>query len=43
MGETLREVILAFDSTTAIMLFTPAMVAIAVWHEVRERRWRRGR
>jgi hypothetical protein len=43
MGETLREVILAFDGTTAIMLFTPAMVAIAVWHEVRERRRRRGR
>jgi hypothetical protein len=43
MGETLREVILAFDSTIAIMLFTPAMVAIAVWHELRERRRRRGR
>jgi hypothetical protein len=43
MNETLREVILAFDGTTAIVLFTPAMVAIAVWHEVRERRRRRGR
>ena len=43
MSETLREVILAFDGTTAIVLFTPAMVAIAVWHEVRERRRRRGR
>ena len=42
ISETLRDVILAFDSTTAIVLFTPAMVAIAVWHEVRERR-RRGR
>jgi hypothetical protein len=42
ISETLREVILAFDNTTAIVLFTPAMVAIAVWHEVRERR-RRGR
>jgi hypothetical protein len=42
ISETLREVILAFDSTTAIVLFTPAMVAITVWHEVRERR-RRGR
>jgi len=42
MSETLREVILAFDSTTAIVLFSPAMVAIAVWHEIRERR-RRGR
>jgi hypothetical protein len=42
MSETLREAILAFDSTTAIVLFTPAMVAIAVWHEVRERRRRRG-
>ena len=43
MSETLRDVILAFDGTTAIVLFTPAMVAIAVWHEVRERRRRRGR
>jgi hypothetical protein len=43
MNETLREVILAFDSTTAIVLFTPAMVVIAVWHEVCERRRRRGR
>jgi hypothetical protein len=43
MSETLREVILAFDGTTAIVLFTPAMVAIAVWHEVRERRRRGGR
>jgi hypothetical protein len=41
MGETLREVILAFDSTTAIMLFSPAMVIVAVWHEIRERRRRR--
>jgi hypothetical protein len=40
MSETLREAILAFDSTTAIMLFTPAMVVIAVWHEIRERRRR---
>jgi hypothetical protein len=43
MSEPLREVILAFDSTSAIVLFTPAMVVIAVWHEVRERRRRRGR
>ncbi len=43
MSDTLREVILAFDGTTAIVLFTPAMVVIAVWHEVRERRRRRGR
>lgn len=41
MSETLREVILAFDSTTAIVIFTPAMVAIAVWYEMRERRRRR--
>jgi hypothetical protein len=41
MGETLREVILAFDSTTAIVLFSPAMVIVAVWHEIRERRRRR--
>jgi len=43
MSDTLREVILAFDGTTAIVLFTPAMVVIAVCHEVRERRRRRGR
>jgi hypothetical protein len=43
MNETLREAILAFDSTTAIVLFTPVMVVIAVWHEVRERHRRRGR
>ena len=42
MSEALREAILAFDSTTAIVLFTPAMVVIAVWHELRERRRRRG-
>ena len=40
MSETLREAILAFDSTSAIVLFAPAMVAIAVWHELRERRRR---
>jgi hypothetical protein len=40
MNETLREVILFFDSTTAIMLFSPAMVVIATWHEIRERRRR---
>jgi hypothetical protein len=38
MDETLREVILAFDSTTAIVLFSPTMVVVAVWHEIRERR-----
>ena len=38
MSETLREAILAFDSTTAIVLFSPAMAAIAIWHELRERR-----
>jgi len=38
MGETLREVILAFDSTTAIVLFSPAMVIVAAWHEIHERR-----
>jgi hypothetical protein len=43
MSETLREVVLAFSSTTAILLFSPAMVALAVWHEIRERRRRRGR
>jgi hypothetical protein len=43
MSGTLREVILAFDSNTAIVLFSPAMVAIAIWHEIRERRQRRGR
>jgi len=43
MSETIREVILFFDSTTAIVLFAPAMVAIALWHEVRERRQRRER
>ena len=37
MSETLREVILFFDSTTTIVLFSPIMVAIAIWHEVRER------
>jgi hypothetical protein len=42
VSETLREVILAFDSTFAIALFSPAMVAIAIWHEIHERR-RRGR
>ena len=41
MRETLMEVILAFDSTTAIVLFSPAMVIVAVWHEIRERRRRR--
>jgi hypothetical protein len=35
VSETLREVILAFDGTTAIMIFTPVMVAIAIWHEIR--------
>jgi hypothetical protein len=40
MSETLREVVLFFDSTTAIVLFTPAMVAIAIWYEIRERRRR---
>ena len=43
VSETLREVILFFDSTTAIVLFTPAMVAIAILHEVRQRRQRGGR
>jgi hypothetical protein len=44
VSETLREVILAFDGTIAIALFSPAMVAIAIWHEIRERhRQRRGR
>ncbi len=43
MSETLREVILFFDSTTGILLFSPAMVVIAIWHEIRERRRRRGR
>jgi hypothetical protein len=43
MSETLREVILAFDSTTAIVLFSPAMVVVAIWHEIRERRQQRGR
>ena len=38
MSETLREVILAFDGTIAIALFSPAMVAIAIWQEIRERR-----
>jgi hypothetical protein len=42
MSETLREVIIFFDSTTAIVLFTPAMIAVAVWHEIREGRRRRG-
>jgi hypothetical protein len=40
LGETLKEVILTFDSTTAIVIFLPAMVVIAVWHEIRQR-WRR--
>ena len=44
MSEMLREAILAFDGTVAIIVFSPAMVAIAVWHEIRERRGhRRGR
>ncbi len=43
MSETLRKVILAFDSTTAIALFFPAMVVVAIWHEIRERRQQRGR
>lgn len=43
MSETLREVILAFDGTAAIVIFSPAMVVIAIWHELRERRQRRGR
>jgi len=43
MSETVREVIIFFDSTTAILLFGPAMVAIAIWHEVRQRRQRDGR
>ena len=43
MSETLREVILFFDSTTAILLFAPAMTAIAIWHEVRQRRQQGGR
>jgi hypothetical protein len=41
VSETLREVILAFDGTIAIMIFSPAMVAIAIWHEIRERRRQR--
>lgn len=40
MSETLREVILFFDSNTAIVLFSPAMVVVAVWYEIRERRRR---
>jgi hypothetical protein len=40
MDETLREVIVAFDGRIAILLFSPAMVVIAVWHEIRERRRR---
>jgi hypothetical protein len=44
VSETLREVILAFDGTIAIALFSPVIVAIAIWHEIRERRrQRRGR
>lgn len=43
MSEALKEVILALNSTIAIVLFTPAMVAIAVWHEIRKRRRRRAR
>jgi hypothetical protein len=43
VSETVREVILFFDSTIAIALFTPAMVAIAILHEVRQRRQRDGR
>jgi len=38
VSETLREVILAFDGTVAILIFSPAMIAIAVWDEIRERR-----
>ncbi len=40
MSQTLREVILFFDSTTAIVLFYPAMVVIAILHEIRQRRRR---
>lgn len=40
MDETLREVIVAFDGTIAILLFSPAMVVIAVWYEIHERRRR---
>ena len=43
VSETLKEVILFFDSTTAIVLFTPAMMVIAILHEVRQRRQRGGR
>jgi hypothetical protein len=43
MSETLREVLLFFDSTTAIVLFAPAMGAVAIWYEIRERRRRRER
>jgi hypothetical protein len=41
LSETLREVILAFDGTVAIAIFSPAMVVIAIWHEIRERRRQR--
>lgn len=40
MSETLWVVILTFDSASAIVLFSPAMVVVAIWHEIRERRWR---
>jgi hypothetical protein len=40
VSETIREVILAFDGTIAIALFTPAIVVIAIVHELRERRRR---
>jgi len=40
VSETLREVILAFDGTVAIALFSPAIVAVAILHELRERRRR---
>ena len=43
MSETLKEVVLAFSSTAAILLFSPAMVALAIWHEIRERRRGRSR
>ncbi len=42
MSETLREAILAFDGTIAILLFSPTMVTVAIWHEIRERRRRLG-
>ena len=43
MSETLREAILAFDGTVAIIVFWPAVLAIAVWHEIRERQHRQRR